>query len=320
MKRTDAEKTAPVVKRLSFSDPDELVESMPEMDGEFIQMSAGPFTAEIVRIEFEDVTLQRTYTGPETTSAQALDPSVLVLISPLHWEGELVGFGENIDRNDLLIPPGEMIRRGRGLTGVWIGLDRAKIEATVAALLGVDELTQPTAGWVRDPALFAPLRRAMAEIIEAAARDPEHFDLPSVRDTANHRLASGAVSLMVDLYQRDRPLEPPALDKARIVRRAEELFDGVRESRLSLADLARYAGVSARSLNYAFHSVYGMSPMQHFKRKQLGRARSHLHRASPARGTVKRVALETGISELGRFAAEYQHLFGELPSSTLERT
>lgn len=317
--KVDARPAAGAVKQLSFSDPEELVESIPEVDGEFTQLSAGPFAGEILRVGLEDVTLQRTYTGPETSSAQVLDPSVLALVSPIHWEGELIGFGEAIKRSDLLIPSGELVRRSRELTGVWIALDRSRIEATVAALLGVDEATLP-AGWVHYPNLWAPLRGAMMEIVEAAARDPERFELPSVCDEANHRLVEGAVSLLVELCQRDQPTEPPPTGKARIVCRAEEFFDGAGEGRVSLADLARYAGVSARSLNYAFQSVYGMSPMQHFKKKRLGRARSRLYRAAPGRGVVKRVAFETGLSELGRFAAEYKALFGELPSVTLGRS
>ena len=314
-----ARPAAPAVKQLSAFDPEQLVENTPEMDGEFVQVSAGPFVGELLRVHFEDVTLHRTHTGPETTSTQALDPSVLIIMSPLAWRGELSWFGEEVDRPDLFIPSGELVRRSRELTGVCIGLDRRRIEATVAALRGVDDATLPP-GWVRDPKSWAPLSKAMVEIVEAAARNPERFELPSVRDAANHRLLASAVSLLVDLCQRDRPTEPPPAGKARIVRRAAELFDATGEDRISLADIARYASVSARSLNYAFQSVHGMSPMQYFKKRRLGRARSRLTAAAPERGAVKRVALETGLPELGRFAAEYQALFGELPSVTLERS
>lgn len=317
--KVDARRATPTVKQLSASDPEELAESTPEMDGEFVQLSAGPFVGDLLRVDFEDVTLHRTHTGPETTSTQALDPSVLIIMSPLAWRGELSWFGEEVDRLDLFIPSGELVRRSRELTGVCIGLDRRTIEATVAALLGVDDATLP-AGWVRDPKIWAPLSKAMVEIVEAAARNPERFELPSVRNAANHRLVASAVSLLVDLCRQDRPTEPPPAGKARIVLRATERFDAAGEDRVSLANIAHYAGVSARSLNYAFRSVHGMSPMQYFKKRRLGRARSRLHHAAPERGAVKRVALEAGLSELGRFAAEYRALFGELPSVTLERS
>lgn len=317
--KVDARRATPTVKQLSASDPEELAESTPEMDGEFVQLSAGPFVGDLLRVDFEDVTLHRTHTGPETTSTQALDPSVLIIMSPLAWRGELSWFGEEVDRLDLFIPSGELVRRSRELTGVCIGLDRRTIEATVAALLGVDDATLP-AGWVRDPKIWAPLSKAMVEIVEAAARNPERFELPSVRNAANHRLVASAVSLLVDLCRQDRPTEPPPAGKARIVLRATERFDAAGEDRVSLANIAHYAGVSARSLNYAFQSVHGMSPMQYFKKRRLGRARSRLHHAAPERGAVKRVALEAGLSELGRFAAEYRALFGELPSVTLERS
>jgi AraC family ethanolamine operon transcriptional activator len=105
--------------------------------------------------------------------------------------------------------------------------------------------------------------------------------------------------------------------KAQIVRIASEYFDAHADERVSLADLAKVAAASARSLNYAFQDLVGMSPMRYFRMKRLGRARSKLVQASPQRGAVKQAALSAGYTHLGRFSAEYHELFGELPSVTL---
>ena len=77
--------------------------------------------------------------------------------------------------------------------------------------------------------------------------------------------------------------------------------------------------MSARSLQYAFRDIYGMTPIQCFKARRLARARTLLRKAQPERGAVKRAALEVGATELGRFSVDYRSFFGESPSVTLSR-
>lgn len=77
------------------------------------------------------------------------------------------------------------------------------------------------------------------------------------------------------------------------------------------------AGVSKSTLYLAFEHVCGQPPPEYFHKRWLTRARLRLPESSPRRGAVKRVALDTGFTELGRFAGEYRRLFGESPSATL---
>jgi len=97
----------------------------------------------------------------------------------------------------------------------------------------------------------------------------------------------------------------------------EEHFMAAEELPVSLADLCAAAGVSKSTLYMAFHQVCGRPPLEYFQKRRLTRARLRLLKASPQRGAVKRVALDTGFTELGRFAADYRRLFGEPPSATL---
>lgn len=83
---------------------------------------------------------------------------------------------------------------------------------------------------------------------------------------------------------------------------------------ISLADLARAAGVSPRTLNVICHRERGVAPMVMLRNLRLEAARRKL--LSDADASVTDVALEYGFGHLGRFSAYYRERFGELPRQT----
>ena len=100
------------------------------------------------------------------------------------------------------------------------------------------------------------------------------------------------------------------------VRRAEAYFHANLTEVVTLSDLAREAGCSARSLQLAFQEARGMTPMEALRRGRLDGARQALKRAD-SDTSVTDVALQFGFSNLGRFANLYQRTFGEKPFQTL---
>lgn len=104
------------------------------------------------------------------------------------------------------------------------------------------------------------------------------------------------------------------------VRRVLELIDSAPGAALTVADLARCAGVSERSLHAAFRRQLGTSPMAYVRRLRLKQAHDELLRLDPASGAkVTDVALRYGFAHTGRFAAAYRTRYGEPPSATLRR-
>lgn len=110
------------------------------------------------------------------------------------------------------------------------------------------------------------------------------------------------------------------LPAPRVVRRVVELVDAAPEKPWTVADLALFAGVSARSLHAAFRRQLGTSPMSYVRRRRLEHAHDELLDLDPATGAkVIDVALRHGFTHTGRFAAAYRARFGESPSTTLRR-
>jgi AraC-like DNA-binding protein len=128
---------------------------------------------------------------------------------------------------------------------------------------------------------------------------------------------------VTDTYLQARPAPARKLRTvarlARIVRKAEERFASAEGGPVSLADLCVAAGVSQGTLYHAFTVLFGESPLAYFRKRRLTDARSMLLGTVPGRSAIKRAALGVGLTHLGRFSAEYRHLFGESPSATLNR-
>ncbi|TNF96105.1 MAG: AraC family transcriptional regulator [Gammaproteobacteria bacterium] len=89
---------------------------------------------------------------------------------------------------------------------------------------------------------------------------------------------------------------------------------------VSRADVARYAGVSIRTLSIAFEKHHGIGPMAFLKLKRLQAANVELIKAEPGEISVADVALRYGYTQPSKFSMAYKALFNENPSDTLYRS
>ncbi len=102
----------------------------------------------------------------------------------------------------------------------------------------------------------------------------------------------------------------------REIRRAEAYIRAHAEDTVSLAEIARAAGASERTLQASFKTHYKVSPMNFLRNLRLDNARERILSGS----SVSDAAFDSGFSHLGRFAKYYAERFGDLPSSNARRS
>ncbi|MFB4315322.1 helix-turn-helix domain-containing protein [Actinomadura sp. 21ATH] len=85
---------------------------------------------------------------------------------------------------------------------------------------------------------------------------------------------------------------------------------------ITLADIAAAAGVTPRTLQYAFRRHRDTTPMGYLRRVRLAAAHADLLAAGPD-ATVTAIAARWGFHHPGRFAADYRAAYGRPPSITL---
>ena len=104
---------------------------------------------------------------------------------------------------------------------------------------------------------------------------------------------------------------------SRDVRRAELFMRANITLDVSLGEIAAAVGANVRTLQSNFLRYRNISPMHYLKNLRLDWAHDLLVSGT---GSVSDVALQSGFSHFGRFAADYRSRFGETPSTTLQQS
>lgn len=109
----------------------------------------------------------------------------------------------------------------------------------------------------------------------------------------------------------------PALPRRRMaVERVRRFIHEHLAESMTLAELCSHAHLQARSLEYGFRDLVGLSPFKYIKMLRLGEVRRRLQTSNPAERSVSEVALDCGFCHLSQFAADYKRVFLESPSAT----
>jgi len=97
-----------------------------------------------------------------------------------------------------------------------------------------------------------------------------------------------------------------------LMRRVCDLMESDLSRNWTLVELARFAGVSARSLNTKFRAAFGATVFEYLKRRRLEFARDTLVRRKL---TVSEIAYQVGYDNPANFATAFRRHFGYVPSA-----
>jgi AraC family ethanolamine operon transcriptional activator len=158
-------------------------------------------------------------------------------------------------------------------------------------------------------------------LVETAAEQPALFN---ARGEERAAAQVELIEALLATLRQASDFAPSRGDQTRrsrsdIVKRVEEYALAQTSASVYVSDLCRVAGVSERTLEYAFKEIMGLTPVAYLTRLRLHRVRKALLAAAPGSTTVSAKALSWGFWHFGEFARAYRECFGELPSETLVR-
>lgn len=102
--------------------------------------------------------------------------------------------------------------------------------------------------------------------------------------------------------------------RPRHVRLAMDYIHDHFSENLSMDTLVEVTGVSERRLYEGFRRFQNISPMRYVQQTRLQAVRTALQTCGDS--SITQIATEHGFTQLGRFAALYRQVYGELPSET----
>ena len=107
--------------------------------------------------------------------------------------------------------------------------------------------------------------------------------------------------------------------RQRALKKAVNYIKAYSNTPITLRDLCHETQVSARTLQHAFLDQYGLTPKAYLRAQKLNNAHKELFTSDPSGTRIADIAHRSGFNHMGQFAADYRRLFGELPSTTLQR-
>jgi len=316
---------SPAVTVVELTDPTTVGEDIEILRQDLVQLESKPFRARQVYVRLEDSLVLYQSTNVRLRVRTSLHNGLLVFVvfGP-QAEGTLNGMpivpnlfltAESGSQAELVV--------NAGYESVTVLLSPAVLMKHLADRQRGDNFRMPHGmevlhtNEVNARRLFDWGKR----LADTAALHPELFNdhkktLVAVQTEVLEMLLAAIDTTTVPRHTRsDHTLQA----RTRIVRLAEEYALAHIDDRLYVTDLCLAAGVSERTLQYAFQEVLGMSPLAYLTRQRLHRVRKALRTGSYGSTTVSEQALRWGFWHFGDFSRAYKQCFGELPSESLRR-
>jgi AraC-like DNA-binding protein len=146
----------------------------------------------------------------------------------------------------------------------------------------------------------------------------EFYVLPSISENLEKTLIKSLLlshehnysEILKDIYQAKIPT---------YLINCRDFIENYAREKICLQDLVNYCGLSSNFLNASFKKYYRKTPMQYLKKFRLEKVRQQLiHDGNHS--NISTIAMDWGLTHMGRFSHEYYNEFKEYPSETIKHT
>jgi len=309
---------APPALRLVAVNPDEISEAARAWDAEFRPMERPRAESRLVQVVGSPALLSYAELGARVEQRGASPPGRRTFALLTKSAPEIIWCGGPADSGTLLcFDEGRDFESsspaGFAVHTLSITTEHVASIAERAELGSVQRLGRGARRIPLAPGEAKRLRAGLSLVTRSIDRDPTAAADPGIRQAIEGDLAAG----MLRAAMGDAPQPAPAAASIRelALRRALDFIEAHAAEAPRIADVCAASGASERTLRYAFHERFDMSPKGYLQAVRLNGVRRELRRRGN-RPTVSAAANRWGFWHLGQFAADYRRLFGELPSET----
>jgi AraC-like DNA-binding protein len=305
-----------------FRDFDQFREATRGWDFDFRQLDRGTLDAELLQLGVGPVAVMHARLSRRFDQRGGAPPGLRTFALPEERSGDIDWCGHAVTDTNLntlsrggefhaVSPPGFAVHT------VSVAEELLDEVARTLGLAATPELLDGVSRTARcDPEAVRECRASLRRVCQAAQQSPSLLHSRSLQEELQFEVPA---QLLKALATSKGPLrEPPFGARALALRRAVPFIEQHRDRTLAVREVCQAAGVSWRTLDYAFLERFGVTPKAYLTAQRLNAVRREL---VPGSNPVKvaDVANRWGFWHMGQFAADYRRQFGELPSETLRR-
>jgi AraC family ethanolamine operon transcriptional activator len=294
---------------------------LPQWAQRYEQVSAGSFQGRLETLSLGTAQLFRETTDQAVLQTGRARPGSVTLGVPIGAGGEAWYLGRHLKRGQpLAVVAGqdfELASRG-SFDVVAISVDMGELSDHALRVNGQPfDASEHGGALFQDDEHSQALAALVLDTLAAARTDAG----PLSQAPAQRVLKQAMFDTMLchlAVPQAGCATEGTVATRQRVVREARTYMASHAEEPITVPELCEALHVSRRTLQYSFQDVLGMTPVAYLRALRLNGVRRDLRRGSAL--PVADCAARWGFWHLSRFAADYRHLFGELPSVTLKRS
>ena len=303
----------------TFTDPDDYAAAIRASRAELTVTGRGHFTANHTRIDLHRLWMQRFSDNLPRIAHSAIFAGRAIISFRTQPGPSLVWGGVEFQMTNIIrhTNGGEVFQRSTGparYATMSLPVDEM---VSVGAAIARCDLAPPKDALTLTPlpSTMEKLRRLNAAAGRLAEEAPELIANPEVARGLEQALIEAMVTCLDTRQYRDNSLAQG--QHAIIMHRFRRVVEENPEQPLYIPEICRTIRVSSRTLRMVCQEHLGMGPKRYLVLRRMHLARRALRDAAPEATTVTDIATRFGFWQLGRFAVEYQSLFGESPSATL---
>ncbi len=303
----------------TFTDPDGYAAAFGDSHVNLTITGAGDFTAQLTRLKLQDLELYRCRENLPRIAYISFPPGQMTLSFPLGRASPI--FGGFVLRNGEIVFHGSGERVHQRSNGVcqWglMSLSAKHLACRGEALTG-RPIVAPHASEVLRPARAESLQFQLLfrQACRLAETENKLIERPEVTRALEQELLHAVIHC---LATKAEDAARTRHQHAALMVRFEEALRRHIDQKLSMPTLCAELDVAERTLRMCCAEFLGVSPSRYLLLQRLNRARAALRRATPSTASVAEVARNNQFLEFGRFAVTYRSIFGESPSTTLQR-
>jgi len=304
----------------TFGDPDDYAAAFGDARVNLTIVGAGDFTARLTRLKLQHLEVYWCRESLSRIAYISLPPERVVLSFPIGGASPLFG-GSALRNGDIVLHSRaeRMHQRSNGVCQWGMVLFSEKQLANCSKALTGQPVTSPRVSRVLRPTRTETLgfRSLFRHACRLADIGRNLIGRPEVARALEQEMLHAVVHCLAaddagDIVKTRRR-------HAAVMVRFEEVLTNHINRKPNMQALSAEVGVAERTLRMCCAEVLGVSPTRYVLLRRLNRARAALRRADPSTATVAEVARNNQFLEFGRFAVTYRGIFGESPSTTLQR-